>query len=106
MRPAGHPKSRTVWQLAALDRPGIYHHRDAGQASWHEFALAIAEEALALELIERAPKVHPITSAQYPTAARRPAFSLLDDSATRTLLGDCPAHWRVNLRRMLEEVAG
>jgi len=98
--------ARTVWQLAALDRPGIYHHRDAGQASWHEFALAIAEEALALGLIERAPKVHPITSAQYPTAARRPAFSLLDDSATRALLGDGPAHWRDNLRRMLEEVAG
>lgn len=97
--------ARTVWQLAALGRPGIYHHRDAGQASWHEFARAIAEEALALGLISRAPRIIPITSEQYPTAARRPAYSVLDDSETRALLGDTAAHWRVNLRRMLEEEA-
>ena len=97
--------ARTVWQLAVEGRPGTYHHRDVGQASWHEFAQAIAEEALALGLISRAPRIIPITSDQYPTAARRPGHSVLDDSETRTLLGDTTAHWRINLRRMLEEEA-
>lgn len=97
--------ARTAWQLAAQGRPGIYHHRDSGQASWYEFAQAIADEALALGLISRTPEIAPVTSEQYPTAARRPAYSVLDDSETRALLGDTTAHWRVNLRRMLEEQA-
>lgn len=97
--------ARTIWRLAMLGRPGIYHHRDAGQASWHEFAHAIAEEALAIGLIARAPKIIPITASQFPAAAHRPANSLLDDSETRALLGDATAHWRDNLRRMLGQEA-
>ncbi|MBA4164161.1 MAG: dTDP-4-dehydrorhamnose reductase [Erythrobacter sp.] len=97
--------ARTIWQLAAQRHPGIYHHCDAGQATWYELARAIADEALALGLISRAPKIRPVTSDLYPAAARRPAYSVLDDSDTRALLGDATAHWRVNLRRMLEEQA-
>lgn len=97
--------ARTIWQLAAQRHPGIYHHCDAGQVTWYELARAIAEEALALGLISRAPEIRPVTSDQYPTAARRPAYSVLDNSDTRALLGDATAHWRVNLRRMLAEQA-
>nr|WP_237438066.1 sugar nucleotide-binding protein [Alteraurantiacibacter buctensis] len=39
----------------------------------------------------------------YPTPARRPQFSLLDCSGTRALLVDGYTHWRINLRRMIEE---
>jgi dTDP-4-dehydrorhamnose reductase len=74
-------------------------------ASWHEFALAIAEEAHALGLIPRIPVIHAITTAEYPTPARRPAFSLLDCSKTRAFLGDAPVAWRDNLRLMLQEEA-
>lgn len=93
----------TLVALADKDATGIYHHRDAGVASWYDFAVAIAEEALALGLIERMPQVDPIATSDYPTPARRPAFSLLDDTATRALLGDRPGHWRANLRNMLKE---
>ena len=97
--------ARTIWALVEKGATGTFHHCDDGVASWHEFALAIAEEAHALGLIPRIPVIRPIATAEYPTPARRPAYSLLDCSATRAFLGDAPVHWRDNLRRMLEEEA-
>lgn len=93
----------TIWGLVGQDARGLFHHSDAGVASWYDFAVTIQEDALALGLLDRAVPISPITTAQYPTPARRPAFSLLDCSATRDLLGDGYTHWRVNLRRMLKE---
>lgn len=95
--------ARTIWGLAEKDQPGIYHHRDAGVASWYDFAVAIAEEGHALGLIERLPAIIPIATADYPTPAKRPSFSVLDVSATRALLGDAHVHWRTNLKTMLKE---
>ncbi len=95
--------ARTIWALIAEGDAGIYHHRDAGETSWHGFAEAIAEEALELGLIERLPKVEPIATREYPTPAARPAYSVLDDSATRAHLGDRTQPWRQNLRAMLVE---
>lgn len=95
--------AQTLWGLAEADRPGIYHHRDAGVASWYDFAVAIAEEAEALGLLSRIPAITPIATADYPTPARRPSFSVLDVSGTRALLGDAHVHWRTNLKTMLKE---
>lgn len=96
--------AETVWQLVNQGRTRIWHHTDSGQASWHEFALAIMEEALAIGLLQKAVPVIPITTAEYPTAARRPAYSVLDCSATAAALGAPAPHWRENLRAMLSEV--
>lgn len=95
--------ARTLWDLAKLDRPGIYHHRDAGVASWYDFAVAIAEQALHLGLLPRMPMITPIATIDYPTPARRPAFSVLDVTETRNLLGDSHVHWHANLKTMLKE---
>lgn len=95
--------AETLWALTIKNTRGILHHRDAGVASWYDFALAVQEEALALGLLERQVPVVPISTADYPTTAHRPAFSLLNDAETRAVLDDRPQHWRVNLRRMLEE---
>lgn len=95
--------ARTIWGLVERRASGTFHHCDAGVASWYDFAVAIAEEAAALGLLARIPLIRPITTADYPTPARRPAFSLLDCRATRTALGDTPVHWRTNLRLMLEK---
>ncbi|WP_324616832.1 sugar nucleotide-binding protein [Porphyrobacter sp. CACIAM 03H1] len=62
-----------------------------------------AEEAHALGLLTRIPLIRPLTTADYPTPARRPAFSLLDCRKTRATLGEEAVHWRSNLRLMLEE---
>lgn len=95
--------AKTIWGLLEKGAAGIFHHSDAGQASWYDFAVAIAEEAHAAGLITSIPKIKPIATSDYPTPAKRPAFSLLDSSATRELLGDTHTPWRENLRAMLKE---
>lgn len=95
--------ARTLWALALEGQPGTYHHRDAGAASWYDLAVAIYEEGRAIGLLSRDVAISPIATEDYPAPAHRPAYSLLDDSETRALLGDRPPHWRVNLRKMLQE---
>jgi dTDP-4-dehydrorhamnose reductase len=96
--------AETVWRLIDQGRTRIWHHTDSGTASWHDFAVAIQEEALAIGLLARKVPVLPISTAQYPTQAHRPAYSVLDCSATATALGAPAPHWRDNLRVMLAEV--
>lgn len=91
-----------VWAAAA--RPeisGIYHWTDAGVASWYDFAVAIQEEAVALGKMARPIPIAPIRTADYPTAARRPAYSVLDCTSAWRDFGLAPIHWREALRRML-----
>lgn len=95
--------ANTIWRLAALNVSGIFHHRDAGVASWYDFAVAIQEEAVTLGLLDKSIPIIPIATSEYPTLAVRPTFSLIDDSSTRQLLADRTEHWRENLRRMLYE---
>lgn len=97
--------ARTIWALVEKGASGTFHHSDDGAISWHAFAVAIAEEAHAAGLLARIPVITPITTADYPTPAKRPAFSLLDCSKTRALLEEAPVPWRTNLRLMLEEEA-
>ncbi len=86
------------------DLGGIHHWTDAGVASWYDFAVAIAEEAHAMGLLKQPAEVESITAADYPTPAKRPAYSVLDRSSAERALGLKPAHWRVNLRKMLREL--
>lgn len=98
--------AEALWRIAT--RPhihGVLHWTDAGVISWYEFACAIAEEGAALGLLGGAIAVHPISTAEYPTPARRPANSALDCSQTSVLLGLTPTPWRVRLRATLETVA-
>lgn len=97
--------ARTIWGLVEKGATGTFHHADDGAISWHGFAVAIAEEAHARGLLQRIPVINAITTADYPTPARRPAFSLLDCSKTRAVLGDRLVPWRENLCLMLEEEA-
>ena len=83
---------------------GIHHWTDAGVASWYDFAVAIAEEGHAAKLLKQLVEVEPIATADYPTPARRPAYSVLDRTLAERALGLRPAHWRVNLRKMLGEL--
>ncbi|MEO8811727.1 MAG: dTDP-4-dehydrorhamnose reductase [Caulobacteraceae bacterium] len=95
-----------LWALASTDARGILHYTDSGVASWYDFAVAIAEEAGALGLIAGVPSVVPIATADWPTPARRPAFSVLDTTQTTRRLGRAGPHWRAALRVVLGEIAG
>jgi dTDP-4-dehydrorhamnose reductase len=93
-----------VWAAAGRSETrGIYHWTDAGVASWYDFAMAIQEEAVALGKLARPIPITPIRTADYPTAARRPAYSVLDCTSAWRDFGLAPIHWREALRRMLGE---
>lgn len=93
--------ARTIWALDAAGAQGIHHCTDAGAASWYDFAVAIAEEAQALAMLGRNVVVRPLTTADYPTPARRPAYSVLDKTSTWSILGEPAPHWRSSLRQTL-----
>jgi dTDP-4-dehydrorhamnose reductase len=90
-----------MWALSARRAAGLWHWCDSGVASWYDFAVAIAEEAVRAGLLPRAPAIVPIGTADYPTPAARPAYSVLDKRATEQLLGVSAPHWRVALRATL-----
>lgn len=93
-----------LWELAGKDVTGVHHYTDSGVASWYDFAVAIQEEALAIGLLDRAIPIAPIATSAYPTPAKRPHYSVLDKTSTIAALGRTPPHWRVNLRKMLNEI--
>jgi len=97
--------AKTIWYF--VDKPeisGIYHWSDSGIASWYDFACAIHEEALFLKLIYKPVEIIPITTDQYPTATKRPVYSVLETSETCKILDIKPEHWRTSLRSMLLEL--
>lgn len=93
-----------VWLCIEKKLSGIHHWTDAGAASWYDFAVAIQEEAAALGMLRQGVELRQIATADYPTPARRPAFSVLDKTVTWSVLGQQPPHWRQQLRRMLQEL--
>ena len=80
---------------------GTWHLVADGETSWHGFAEAIVDEAHALGLIARKPRVVAIPTADYPTPARRPAYSVLDTTRLQRDFGVAPPDWRDGLRRTL-----
>lgn len=96
--------AQVLWQIAGnAGIRGIQHWTDAGVASWYDFAVAIAEEGTALGLVPPGVTVAPIATADYPTPARRPSYSVLDKSSLAPY-GLFPVHWRKRLRSVLEEI--
>lgn len=93
-----------LWTMAGKNARGLHHYTDSGAASWYDFAVAIQEEALAAGLLDKAVPVLPIATADYPTPAKRPFYSVLDKSSTNALLGAPAPHWRANLRRMISAI--
>jgi len=94
----------TVWRIAGrAEMSGIHHWTDAGVASWYDFSVAIMEEAVQLGLISAAVNINPVASDAMRRPAARPAFGVLDKSATWKQLAAPVRHWRQSLRDMLRE---
>jgi dTDP-4-dehydrorhamnose reductase len=97
--------ANALWVIAR--RPaihGILHWTDGGEASWKDFAQAIAEEGRAAGLLSAPVHVTPIATADYPTAAPRPANSVLDSEESIRRLRISPLHWRAALRATLAQM--
>ena len=92
----------------ALADPGIagtWHLVADGQTSWHGFAEAIFAEAVAAGLLPRAPRVQAIATADYPTPAKRPAYSCLDTATLKRDFGVELPDWRQGLQRVVAGLA-
>jgi dTDP-4-dehydrorhamnose reductase len=101
---AARSLAETLWRIAGTHQiRGIHHWTDAGVASWYDFAVAIAEEGAQLGLVSPDVTVTPITTADYPTPARRPSYSVLDKRSLAPY-GLSPIHWRQRLRAVLKEI--
>ena len=103
--------------LAALDRwlqsdsaqrralAGTHHLVAGGATSWHGFASAIFEQAVALGVLARLPRVVPISSAEFPTPAVRPAWSLLDNGGFRQHFDFPLPDWQHGLHDVMRRLA-
>ncbi|HEV7920432.1 MAG TPA: dTDP-4-dehydrorhamnose reductase [Thermoanaerobaculia bacterium] len=80
-------------RLSLQDARGIVHYADEGECTWYDFARAIVGDAASVE---------PVTSAEFPRPARRPAYSVLSTERYERLTGVRPASWEEGLREYLQ----
>lgn len=87
--------------LTALERgipDGLYHLTASGRASWHEYTCYALPDLAAKGLIK------PLTTAQYPTPAKRPSFSVLDCGKLEKALDIHLPDWRRGVDAVLKEL--
>lgn len=102
--------ANVLWQLgqkyiAEGELPwGIYHFSNYPVTTWYGFACDIFEQAVELELLKQTPLVNAIESADYPTLAHRPAYSVMDCSKIETLLNVKIPNWQQQLSDLLTQL--
>lgn len=82
---------------------GTWHLTAKGETSWHGFAEAIFADAVATGVLPRAPNVEAITTAEYPTPAKRPAYSHLDVAKLEQDFGVSLPSWQEGLKRVIAD---
>ncbi|MBI3512999.1 MAG: dTDP-4-dehydrorhamnose reductase [Proteobacteria bacterium] len=83
---------------------GTFHYAGAPPTTWHGFAEAIFQRAAARG--SKSPTLTAITTAEYPTPARRPANSMLDGAKLQRAYGVAPCDWPRALDRVLDRLVG
>jgi len=100
--PASSPANRQVCAIPARQTPpGIYHFGNTPHTSWHQFAQAIVEEALALDLLSKPIEVQTQPTSALNQPATRPPDGRLDTAKLQTQLGTTAPPWRADLRAVL-----
>ena len=86
-----------IIEKGMLDETGIYHYTDEGVARWYDFAQAIKEYS------GKPAKVVAINNEDFPNAARRPSYSVLDKTLIKETCSIEIPYWRDSLKKCLEE---
>lgn len=81
-----------------IEHGGIYHYSNDGVCSWFDFATEI------VRLSGKNCKVNPVTTAEYPTKTRRPAYSVLDKAKITKIFDVKVPAWRESLERCVGEL--
>jgi dTDP-4-dehydrorhamnose reductase len=83
---------------SASPRYGTFHYTNLGETTWHEFALEIQRLGIEFGLLSRGCVVDALTTAEYPTKTRRPAYSVLSKDKIRSAYSLDIPDWRLSLR--------
>lgn len=97
--------AEAIWRTVERGVTGVHHWTDAGSASWYDFAVAICRTGQSMGILRSEVRVEPILTEEYPTPAKRPAFSVLDKTATWTALGVAGVHWQDALDATIRSLA-
>lgn len=82
-------------------KPGVYHYSNEGVCSWYDFTKAIHRIAGITNC-----HVKPLHTAEYPTAAKRPAYSVLDKTKIKETYGMEIPYWEDSLAKCIKSLAG
>jgi dTDP-4-dehydrorhamnose reductase len=85
---------------------GIYHYTDSGETSWYEFAVAIQAQGRLLGILEKECRIVPLSTSQYPTKTKRPAYSVLSKDKIVAEFHVSVPIWFESLKWFLVEVSG
>jgi dTDP-4-dehydrorhamnose reductase len=112
--------ARVCWQLALQPEVnGVFHYSDSNEQhacdkgaagenkgiSWFDFASAIQTVAIDQGLLSDAIPLKAITTADYPTPAKRPAYSVMNTRHIQDALGFTAQHWQGSLQQMMQELS-
>ncbi|MEP3477411.1 MAG: dTDP-4-dehydrorhamnose reductase [Hyphomicrobiales bacterium] len=88
------------------DYSGLYHLTPLGRISWYDFACFLVEEAQKqnFTLMLNKSKIRPISSSEYPTLAKRPPFSLLDNSKIQKTFDLKISDWKYHAQKLVSEL--
>jgi nucleotidyltransferase substrate binding protein (TIGR01987 family) len=95
----------TLISEKSMNKPvpyGIYHYTNEGNISWYDFAREIYDVAFQYGMLTKPCEIKPRTSAEYPTRAKRPAYSVLDKTKIKLALGVPVPAWDESLIRYLQ----
>ncbi|GAA4821610.1 NAD(P)-dependent oxidoreductase [Marinicella pacifica] len=92
--------------MLALNIPetGVYHLTAAGHTTWYGFAKRIFEQAVRIGLLQKMPKLTPVTSDEFPTAATRPKYSVLDCQKFSGTFNVKLPHWQSTLQLCMQRM--
>ncbi len=81
--------------IMTMPQWGTYHYCSTEAVTWYDFAVAITQQA------KQSIQIDPVTTADYPTAAKRPAYAVLNNSLfEKTFAIKCP-DWRIGLKDVI-----
>ncbi|MHA3025190.1 dTDP-4-dehydrorhamnose reductase [Chromohalobacter israelensis] len=99
--------AQALWRLVAEYKStgklhwGLYHLSGTPACSWYDFSEEIFQQAQQIGLLEKKPIIHRVTTQEFPTTAKRPAWSVLDSSLLYEKHKIPSIDWRVELRNVL-----
>ncbi len=82
---------------------GIYHYQDSGRISWYGFAREIQRMGIAYGILTKKCRIIPVTTEEFKTMAKRPAFSVFNTGKIQKKLNFTVRGWKENLKQYFEE---